>query len=308
MNIIFAGTPRFAAQALISLLTKTPHKVVLVLTQPDRAAGRGMKVTPSAVKAVARQYHLNLYQPTTLKSVEAQQILQQTKADLMIVAAYGLILPQAVLDIPRYGCLNIHASILPRWRGAAPIERAILAGDTYTGITIMQMNAGLDTGDILFSQRIPIMDNDTAATLHDKLAICGEQSIVDTLVALPQYTAARQTQPQIGVTYAEKLQKEEAKINWSLPAVSLVRQIRAFTPRPGSYTFYKQNLIKLWQASVVPVTGQPGEILTINNKGITIACKDTAICVTSLQRSGGQKMDAAQFLTGFPLTVGEFFT
>ena len=308
MKIIFAGTPDFAAQALVALLTKKDHEIVLVLTQPDRQAGRGMKCSPSAVKAIALKHTIPIYQPPTLKIEEAQQILIDAQADLMIVAAYGLILPQHILDIPRHGCLNIHASLLPRWRGAAPIQRAILAGDTQTGITIMQMDAGLDTGEMLLSRPIAIESHDTAASLHDKLATAGAQAIIDTLANFHQYYTARKKQAEIGVCYAEKLKKEEAKIHWNLSADELARQIRAFNPFPGSYALYGEQPLKLWQANAVHGTGRPGEVLSIDSTGITIACKEGALYVNRLQRPGSKQMDAARFLAGFSITVGQFFT
>jgi methionyl-tRNA formyltransferase len=308
MKIIFAGTPEFAAQALTALLTDTTHEIGLVLTQPDRPAGRGMKLTPSPVKQVAQAYRLPVYQPQTLKTAEAAQTLVDLQADMMIVAAYGLILPQRILDIPRYGCLNIHASLLPRWRGAAPIQRAILAGDKETGITIMQMDAGLDTGDMLLAQVVPIKPHDTAASLHDTLALCGAQAIINTLQNFPHYYAARQPQPQTGVTYAEKLTKEEAHLNWSLPAQTLERQIRAFNPFPGAYALYEGQILKLWQASLVRQSGQPGEILSVDKQGITIACQQEALCIKRLQRAGSKQMEAADFLAGFPVEIGKIFS
>jgi methionyl-tRNA formyltransferase len=308
MNIIFAGTPEFAAHALNALLDKTTHDVKVVLTQPDRPAGRGMKLAPSPVKAMAQAYHLPVYQPQTLKTAEVAQTLAEFEADIMIVAAYGLILPQTILTLPPYGCLNIHASLLPRWRGAAPIQRALLAGDTKTGITIMQMDAGLDTGDMLLTREVPIKSDDTAASLHDALARCGAQALLETLQNFSHYYAARQAQPHTGITYAEKLSKEEARINWQLPAQTLERQLRAFNPFPGAYALYEGQPFKLWQASLVSTSGAPGEILSADKEGITIACQKQALCIHRLQRPGSKQMDAAQFLAGFPLQAGKFFS
>lgn len=308
MRIIFAGTPDFASQALSALLAQKKHEIVLVLTQPDRPAGRGMKLTRSAVKEVALTHQLPIYQPTTLKTDTAQQALIDAKADLMIVAAYGLILPQKVLDIPLYGCLNIHASLLPRWRGAAPIQRAILAGDKQTGITIMQMDAGLDTGDILLTHTVPISETDTAGSLHDKLASCGAKAIIAALDALTLLQERRRKQPMEGVTYAEKLKKEEARIDWSLPASVLARQIRAFNPFPGSYALYNIEPIKFWQAVPIDGHGQPGEVLDTHKGAITIACQSGALTVTRLQKPGSRQMDAASFLAGFPVKIGNFFS
>lgn len=307
MKIIFAGTPDFAAQALIALLHHTSHQVALVLTQPDRPAGRGMKLSPNPVKEVALLNHLPIYQPLTLRTDEAQQTLYATQADLMIVAAYGRILPPAILSIPLQGCINIHASLLPRWRGAAPIQRAIQAGDTQTGITIMQMDTGLDTGDILLTCPVPITEQDTAGSLLNKLALCGAQAIVNTLDNLPYYYKNRQPQSTVGITYAEKLQKEEARLDWRSSAETLVKQIRAFNPFPGAYTFYQGQIIKLWQATIVEATGRPGEILAANNNGIIIACQSQAVCIQRLQRPGSKQMEAAHFLAGFPLAVGQIF-
>lgn len=308
MRIIFAGTPDFAARALEALIKNGQHEIVLVLTQPDRPAGRGLKVSPSSVKTVAVSHGLPIYQPLNLKSADVQVPLIEVEADLMIVAAYGLILPQRVLDIPRYGCINIHASLLPRWRGAAPIQRAILAGDNQTGITIMQMDAGLDTGDMLTMRSISIQIEDTSASLHDKLAECGAQLLVETLNHLPTYQAQRQPQPVEGITYAEKIRKEEAKINWGQPAEVVIRQIRAFNPHPGAYTEYEGQTLKLWQAHLSSEEGPPGKILNVDKKGILVACQEGAITVTRLQKAGGKALGVAEFMAGFALQQGSFFT
>jgi methionyl-tRNA formyltransferase len=307
MRIIFAGTPEFAAQALTALLAEASHEIALVLTQPDRPAGRGMKLTPSPVKQVALAHNLPIYQPSTLRTLEAAQACVDAQADLMIVAAYGLILPQRILEIPTYGCLNIHASLLPRWRGAAPIQRAILAGDTQTGITIMQMDAGLDTGDMLLTRPIPIRPDDTAGSLHNILAQCGAQAMIDTLKNLSHYLTNRQPQPKLGITYAEKLTKEEAKLNWQMAAPQLERQIRAFNPFPGAYTHYEGQLFKIWQAHLVPHHGQPGEILAADKNGIVVACQEQALCITRLQRSGSKTLNVVDFLAGLSIKAGDFF-
>lgn len=306
MKIIFAGTPEFAARALQALIA-AGHEIVLVLTQPDRPAGRGMKLTPSAVKIIAEQHGLPIWQPEKLRSVEQQAPVAAAQADVMIVAAYGLILPQAVLDLPRLGCLNIHASLLPRWRGAAPIQRAILAGDATTGITIMQMNAGLDTGDMLSVHSLPIDAHDSAATLHDKLAELGASAIVSTLARLPELQTQRQVQPDTGVTYAEKLKKEEAAIDWQRPAIDLDRMIRAFNPFPSAQTSLSDTPVKIWRAQITDGGGQPGEILSAGKEGITVACGTGALLLTELQKAGGKRMDAAAFLAGNPIKLSGHF-
>ncbi|UXY15042.1 methionyl-tRNA formyltransferase [Chitiniphilus purpureus] len=304
MKLIFAGTPDFAAAALAAL-QQAGHEIALVLTQPDRPAGRGMKLVPSPVKTLALQHGLPLHQPEKLRSAEQQAPLAAVGADAMVVAAYGLLLPQAVLDLPRHGCLNIHASLLPRWRGAAPIQRALLAGDDQTGITIMQMDAGLDTGDMLSIHPIAITATDTAQTLHDKLAQLGAQAIVDTLAQLGERQAARVPQPQQGVTYADKLRKDEAWVDWTRPAAELDRMIRAFNPFPSAQTQLDEAPLKLWQARPTAGAGMPGQILAADRAGIVVACGDGALCITELQRAGGRRIDAAAFLAGSALRPGQ---
>ena len=249
MKIIFAGTPAFAVRALEALL-EAGHEVALVLTQPDRPAGRGMQVTASAVKAMAQQYELALLQPHSLKQSGLDTQLAAIGADVMVVAAYGLILPTAILNIPRLGCLNIHASLLPRWRGAAPIQRAILAGDRETGITIMQMDQGLDTGAMLLQQSIPIAQDDTAQTLHDKLALMGAHCIVEVLTLLQQGRLVATAQDETAASYAPKLEKTEAEIDWRLDAEQIHRAVRAFNPHPGAHSRVRGIPLKIWQAEV----------------------------------------------------------
>ncbi|WP_027467844.1 methionyl-tRNA formyltransferase [Deefgea rivuli] len=304
MKIIFAGTPDFAAQALSALIA-AGHEIVMVLTQPDRPSGRGMKLTPSAVKNVALEQQIPVYQPEKLRSAEQQAPLMGIDADVMVVAAYGLILPQIILDLPRFGCLNIHASLLPRWRGAAPIQRAILAGDQATGITIMQMDVGLDTGDMLSVHVTPIMPDDNAATLHDKLAAQGAEAIVDALANLS--SLERRVQPAEGVTYAEKLSKEEALIDWTQTATQLDLKIRAFNPFPSAQTSLDGVILKLWRATPIDGTGVIGSIIAIDKEAITIACGSGALRVTELQKSGGKRLSANAFLAGSPLEVGTQF-
>jgi methionyl-tRNA formyltransferase len=306
MKIIFAGTPEFAAAALRALIA-AGHEIVLTLTQPDRPAGRGMKLTPSPVKVVAEQHGIPVWQPEKLRTPEQQAPVAAAQADVMVVAAYGLILPQAVLDMPRHGCLNIHASLLPRWRGAAPIQRAILAGDTETGITIMQMDAGLDTGDMLSVHVTPITADDTASSLHDKLAAQGAEAIVAALADMSALQTTRRPQPQDGVTYAEKLKKEEAAINWQASALELDRQIRAFNPFPSAQTTLQGSPLKIWRATPVAGHGEPGTILALDKNGIVVACGTDALCITELQKAGSKRLETGAFLAGNPLTVGEQF-
>ncbi|SDW59151.1 methionyl-tRNA formyltransferase [Nitrosomonas oligotropha] len=307
MKIIFAGTPVFAATALDALI-QARHEIVMVLTQPDRPAGRGMKAAASAVKLLAEQHHLALLQPLTLKTDGIQQQLQTLHADVMVVAAYGLILPQAVLDIPRLGCLNIHASLLPRWRGAAPIQRAILAGDRETGITIMQMDAGLDTGDILLTHNVGITPDDTTQSLHDKLSVCGARSIVEALTLLPQEKLVPVLQDETQACYAAKITKAEAEIDWRHSAQQLDRVVRTFNPNPGAYAHFRDMALKIWQAEVLDGNaGKPGEIVAVDRAGITVACGSGLLRIALMQKPGGKKMSAADFLAGNPIEPGECF-
>ena len=303
MKLVFAGTPDFAAQSLNSILV-AGHHVELVLTQPDRPSGRGMMLRPSPVKEVAEAAGIDVFQPPTLKDPGAQERVLAAQADAMIVAAYGLILPQAVLDMPRFGCINIHASLLPRWRGAAPIQRAILAGDAESGVCIMQMEAGLDTGPVLQSGCLPIASDETAGTLHDKLADLGARLIVDTLAKLPVAAVA---QPENGVTYAAKIEKSEALLDWRLPARQLERQIRAFNPFPGAVGTLDGGAVKVWRAELIPVAAAPGTVISVERKGIVVACGEGGLCLTELQKAGGKRLSAAQFLAGNPIAPGAAF-
>ena len=303
MRIIFAGTPEFARVALTAL-HDAGHTVVAVLTQPDRPSGRGMKLMPSAVKQEALRLGMPVLQPVSLRSTAIQDELQALAADVMVVAAYGLILPQAVLDMPRYGCLNIHASLLPRWRGAAPIHRAIPSGDSETGITIMQMDAGLDTGAMLLRKAIPIAANDTTGSLHDKLAVLGGEMAVAALAAASAGTLVSRPQPEVGVTYAAKISKAEARLDFTLDAAQLERNIRAFNPAPGAFVLWQGQPLKIWQAHVQAANGQPGEVLAASGDGIVVACGLSALCITELQMAGGKRQTAAQLLAGHPLAAG----
>ena len=303
MKLIFAGTPEFSAQALAAILA-AGHQVELVLTQPDRPSGRGMALRASPVKELALASGIKVFQPPTLKDVAAQAQVLAVGADAMVVAAYGLILPQVVLDLPRLGCINIHASLLPRWRGAAPIQRAILAGDVETGVCIMQMEAGLDTGPVLLSGALPIERDDTAASLHDKLACLGARLIVEALGTLPLPSVL---QAESGVTYAAKIEKSEAALDWRLPAGQLARQVRAFNPFPGATAMLAGAPIKVWQAEVKAATGSPGCVISADRNGIVVVCGEGALNLTLLQKAGGKRLPAAQFLAGNPVLPGATF-
>ncbi len=306
MKIIFAGTPHFAASALAALLKE--HQIVAVLTQPDRPSGRGMQLTASPVKQLALQHGLPVLQPVTLKTEQVQQEIAALDADVMVVAAYGLILPKAVLDMPRYGCLNIHASLLPRWRGAAPIQRAILAGDTETGITIMQMDAGLDTGDMLLSHHCSIDAHDNAQTLHDKLAEMGAVSIMEALHLLEENRLVPVKQDNDTACYAAKLLKNEAMIDWNQDAALLDRAVRAYNPFPVCQTRLHDVVVKIWQAEVCSISdrhGRPGEVLAVDKHGIIVACGKDALRLEVLQRPGGRAQPVAQFLQAMPVHFGD---
>ena len=304
MRLIFAGTPEFAAQALAALHS-AGHEIVLVLAQPDRPAGRGLKLAPGAVRALAQERGLEVYQPAGLKDAQTQQRLRALGADLMVVAAYGLILPEAVLAIARLGAVNIHASLLPHWRGAAPIQRAILAGDARTGISIMQMDRGLDTGPILAAEAIPIAADDTSATLHDKLAELGARLIVSALSRLERGELRAQPQEDALASYAAKITKAEAEIDWSKDAAVIERKIRAFNPQPGASTTTRRTTLKIWRATTIAAEGAPGTILAADREGIVVACGSGALKVQELQRAGGKRLAAAPFLAGFHLAAGE---
>jgi methionyl-tRNA formyltransferase len=303
MRLIFAGTPEFAAQALDAIIA-AGHEVALVLTQPDRPAGRGMTLTPSPVKKLALAKDIPVFQPLSLKDPSAQARVAEVSAELMVVAAYGLILPQRVLDMPRLGCINIHASLLPRWRGAAPIQRALLAGDAETGVCIMQMEAGLDTGPVLLREAFPILESDTSASLHDRLAALGARLVVQALDRLP---LAGEAQPTDGITYAHKIEKAEALIDWRWPAERIDRHIRAFNPFPGAQALMAGQTVKLWQAEPVDASGHSGQVLAVDRDQLVIACGNGAIAVSELQKAGGKRLPVKQFLAGHPLAVGDCF-
>nr|WP_024966601.1 methionyl-tRNA formyltransferase [Pantoea sp. IMH] len=296
LNIIFAGTPDFAARHLDALLASR-HNVVGVFTQPDRPAGRGNKVTASPVKQLAEQHGLPVFQPKSLRPEENQQLVATLNADVMVVVAYGLILPAPVLAMPRLGCINVHGSLLPKWRGAAPIQRSLWAGDSETGVTIMQMDEGLDTGDMLYKLSCPIEATDTSATLYNKLAELGPEGLLNTLEQLAEGIAVPEVQDEALVSYAEKLSKEEAKLDWSLSAAQLERCIRAFNPWPVSYFTIEDLSVKVWSASVLPhVDKQPGEILQADKQGIQVATADGVLNIEMLQPAGKKAMTAQDLL------------
>ena len=304
MKIIFAGTPDFAVPTLAALIA-AGHEIVMVLTQPDRPAGRGMKLKASPVKELALQHNLAVYQPETLKTPESREPLAGLDADVMVVAAYGLILPQAVLDLPKRGCYNVHASLLPRWRGAAPIQRSLLAGDAETGVTIMEVALALDAGAMLKKGVVPITENDTAQSLHDALATMGGKLMVEVLANL----GAIRPEPQDGalVTYADKLRKDEAPLDWKRSASELSRQVRAFNPFPVAQATFKDEVWRIWMATAVTsISGNPGEILETAD-GILIACGEGALLITELQKPGGKRLSARDFLAGTQLKRGDRF-
>jgi methionyl-tRNA formyltransferase len=314
MKIIFAGTPEFARVAL-ERLHMAGFEVCLVLTQPDRPAGRGMKLQASAVKQFALAQHMPVAQPRSLRldgrfpedAAAARDAILAANADVMVVAAYGLILPQWVLDAPRLGCLNIHASLLPRWRGAAPIHRAIEAGDAQTGVTIMQMDAGLDTGDMLLSEAVPVAADDTTGSLHDRLAVLGGRLIVEALELAACGGLHPVPQPQQGVSYAHKIEKAEACLDWTEPAAVIARRVRAFNPFPGAFTALAGEPVKVWtaQAEASRSAGVPGQVLAAGADGIRVMTGDGVLVLTELQRAGGKRLAAAEFLRGFALTPGQ---
>ena len=299
LKIIFAGTPDFASSALLALI-ESEHEVVAVYTQPDRPAGRGRKLRASPVKAVALKHDIPVLQPEKLRDTETHDVLRAFNADVIIVAAYGLILPQIVLDIPRLGCLNIHASLLPRWRGAAPIQRAIAAGDKESGITIMQMNAGLDTGDILLLSSCPINDSDSGGDLHDRLAEMGAKAILEVLKDLDGDKIKPIKQDDALAIYAHKLDKNEAIINWQDSAENIERLIRAFNPWPVAFTYINDKTLRIWQAQALPDNSEleAGTIISTNKKGIDISCGEGTLRLLKLQPSGSKAMDVASFMNG----------
>lgn len=314
MRLIFAGTPPFAADAL-NALHAAEHQIALVLTQPDRPAGRGLKLLPSAVAHAASILGLTLKKPLTLKNADVQTLLKSVDAEAMIVAAYGLILPQAVLDIPRRGCLNIHGSLLPRWRGAAPVQRAIEAGDSETGVAIMQMDAGLDTGAILLEKKLPIAADETSVTLFAKLAELGAGAIVEALATLPRLVP--RAQPAEGMTYAKKIEKSEGKIDFSLPAEVIERKLRAFDPFPGCELTLPEGgeklKLKIWRGNVVksPITAPPGTIMALTPQLLHVSCGRDLLSLQTVQKPGGTRLAITDYLrqhSPIQLKVGDLLT
>ncbi len=314
MKVAFAGTPEFARVALAQLLS-AGFRVSLVLSQPDRPAGRGLKLSPSPVKTLALEHGIRVAQPRSLRldgkfvadAGEVRSALQAAAPDVLVVAAYGLILPIWVLELPRLGCINIHGSLLPRWRGAAPIHRAIEAGDTQTGITIMQMDAGLDTGDMLLVGAIGIAGTDSTASLHDRLAALGGRLIVETLELAACGGLQPTPQPVQGVSYAHKVDKAEAVIDWHEPAEAIERRLRAFDPFPGASATLGETTLKCWRGRIVAGSGTPGSVLAVGADGISVACGQGALQLTELQRPGGKRLAAQALLQGMPVAVGAAF-
>lgn len=293
MRIIFAGTPEFAVPSLRALRASN-HQVVAVYTQPDRPAGRGRKLRASPVKELVLEQGIPIEQPHSLKPPEAQASLAAYRPDLMVVVAYGLILPQPVLNLPTHGCVNVHASLLPRWRGAAPIQRAILAGDPNTGVTLMRMEAGLDTGPMLARQACPIAATDTAADLHDRLATAGGELLAAQLEALLADVPGERQDDNLA-TYASKLDKAEAELDWQRPAQQLLRQVNAFNPWPVAQTSFKSQILRIWRAQVVPGQGAPGSVLSAGRDGVDVACGQDCLRLLEVQLPGGRRISAADF-------------
>jgi len=310
LRIIFMGTPELAAKSLQALLGVPEFKVTAVVTQPDQPKGRGMKLQPSPVKEIALQAQLPVLQPQRARDEKFLHELRRYEPELIAVAAYGQILPQSILDLPRFGCLNVHTSLLPKYRGAAPIQWAILNGDPETGVTIMKMNAGMDTGDIVSQQTIPIAAADNSETLYERLARSGADLLVKTI---PDYTAGKiqpRPQPDTGVSHAPKIKKEDGRLDWNQPARALWNRTRAMTPWPGAFTHIsgpQPQLLKIWATEVVTRSGQPGEILQADKTGIVVGCGTDALRILTLQREGGRRMSAQEFLAGHALRPGQRF-
>jgi methionyl-tRNA formyltransferase len=304
MKIIFAGTPDFAANALAAICA-AGHEVALVLSQPDRPAGRGLKLSASSVAQFAAANHIRVEKLSSLKTTEAVELIKQVNADIMVVAAYGLLLPQSILEIPRYGCINIHGSLLPRWRGAAPVQRAIEAGDVITGIDIMQMEAGLDTGPILLENTVEITPDETSVTLFAKLGKLGAQSVVDALQRISELRPVPQS--AVGATYAKKIEKAEAHIDWQQSATTIERRIRAFDPFPGCETTLGEERLKIWGAAICekPANVTSGTLFDIARDSFAIACGEQALRIVTVQRAGGRRITAAEFMQSSSISTGQ---
>ncbi len=307
MKIIFAGTPEFAVPALAALIA-AGHQIVMVLTQPDRPAGRGMKLKASPVKVLAEQHDLHVFQPETLKDATVQAQIEAVHADVMIVAAYGLIIPTVVLHMPKFGCYNIHASLLPRWRGAAPIHRSLLVGDTETGVTIMEVVPALDAGAMVSRGTVPITESDTTKTLHDALSKTGADLMVQAMAELEEKGSLPATpQDESLVTYAHKLEKSEAAIDWQKSAVEVSRQVRAFNPFPVAQGILKGEVCRIWMASGKEGKAKVGEIVSVHD-GVTVGCGDGLLHITELQAPGGKRLSAQAFVQGHNLQIGDSFS
>jgi methionyl-tRNA formyltransferase len=306
LKVLFAGTPSFAARILESVLG-SQHRVVAVLTQPDRPSGRGLAAHPSEVRTLAASHALAVMQPASLREPVVQAQMRAYAADIMVVAAYGLILPQAALDLARLGAINVHASLLPRWRGAAPIQRALLAGDPRTGISIMRMDAGLDTGPVLMQEGFVIRDDDTAGTLHDRLAGLGARMCIQALDGLEAGELAAVPQRESDATYAPKIHKADAYIDWHETSAAVRRRVRAFNPTPGASARIRDADIKVWSCELAEGSGARGEVLDVSEGRVRVACGEGAVALTELQRAGGRRLRAAEFLRGFPLSPGDRF-
>jgi len=306
LRVLFAGTPEFAARCLATLLGSR-HEVFCVMTQPDRPSGRGLTPSLSPVKRLAIDRGIRTLQPETLKDPNVQKEVKLLRPDAIVTAAFGLIFPQSVLEIPQRGAINVHASLLPRWRGAAPVQRALLAGDRETGVSIMQMDPGLDTGPVLLQERIPILDSDTAGTLTDRLAELGGKLVVRALDALEAGRLTAVPQPAEGMTYAPKLEKREFRVDWRQNGAAVDRQVRALDPSPGAGARVRGTELKIWACAVVEGNGHPGEVLIADKRGLLVACGKGALQVLELQRPGGRRLNAADFLRGFQLSAGERF-
>ncbi len=306
MRTLFAGTPEFAARCLAALIASR-HEVACVLTQPDRPAGRGLAPQPSPVSKLAAGRGIQVLQAATLKDASVREEIERLRPDAIVTAAFGLIFPQPLLDIPRYGSINVHASLLPRWRGAAPIQRALLAGDEATGVSIMKMDAGLDTGPVFLREAISISGGDTARTLTERLADLGGKLLVRALDALQAGGLDAQPQPGEGATYASKLDKRELRVDWREDAAMVDRRVRALNPSPGAGTRLRGVELKIWSCAISTGKGEPGEVLGADKHALRVACGEGALTVTELQRAGGKRLPAAEFLRGFQLSAGERF-
>ena len=308
LRIIFMGTPELAAISLAGLLREPVFQIVAVVTQPDRPKGRELRLQPSPVKLLAVEHNIPVLQPEKARDPNFISQLATMQPELIAVAAYGQILPKQILELPRLGCVNVHTSLLPKYRGAAPIQAALLNGDAETGVTIMKMDVGLDTGDILTQRTTPIAATDNAATLHDRLATLGAELLVSTLRDYAAGTIQPRPQPHDFATQVPKIRKEEGRIDWTQPATAIWNRVRAFTPWPGAFTFLrlggKETLLKLWQAEVTSTSGATGEILAADKSGIIVGCGSGSLRITSLQREGGRRLSAGEFLAGHSLPLG----